>query len=449
MLETARKYIEEHFKPDAKIAIGVSGGRDSMCLLTFVLEMNYFARENVTVVHVDHNLRETAERDAAFVRDFCAANKVPFLLRSVDVRAECARTGASVETAARNLRYEVFDEVLSDGVAEKLMTAHHALDRVETTLMHIARGSGLDGLIGIQDSRHFARPFLNEYPETLHNYAVLKNVAYVEDETNKSDEPDRNYLRHVVIPLIEKRYPAFVKSVNMLSDEAATSVAILDTLMRNDYVLVKGGEVKINLAAGKTELCNRYVMRAIKVFQIYLGKQVNFDRVHVERVASLFDAPVGTLADVNGGIRAARDNDCVALFIENPKCLDEVPCVIGKSVIGGITVEIEKAKKKKLERGMCDFDKLSDTTIRFRRDGDIFKPYGGGTKKLKEYFIDEKIPRRKRDNMPLIVRGSEVLCIIGLEISDKVKIDENTKRIVKASIQKRKDPVKKGGKKKK
>lgn len=449
MLEIAQEYIKSVFSPTDKVGVAVSGGKDSMCLLYFLVGMDYFEKGNILAVHVNHNLRESAVRDEEFVSQKCTELGVEFEAFSVDVEGESVATGCSIETTARNLRLDIFEELVTSGRVKRILTAHHALDRAESTMMHIARGCGLDGLIGMRDSDILSRPFLNIYPEEMERYRMINHIEFVQDETNFDPTPDRNFMRLEVFPQIMARYPAFVRSLNALAEESNEAVAMLDMIMRRDAVVIKNGEARIALFAGNTELKNRYIVRAIKAYQSYLGREINFERTHVERVGELFDSEVGTMADVNGGIKAARDNDCVALFLETPKCLDEVKLVKGTSVISKVKVTVTKQKNvKKIVKGVCDFDCLEGAVLRFRRDGDIFTPFGGGTKKLKEYFIDKKIPRRKRDNIPLVCKDNVVLAVIGMEISDSVKLTNKTKTAVVLEAEKI-DDKKKSDKKKK
>ena len=151
----------------------------------------------------------------------------------------------------------------------------------------------------------------------------------------------------------------------------------------------------------------------------------------IENVIASADWKMGGFVELKHGVTAMREYDGVALFSQrNVKPFDgEIPITLGANFIDGIAVDIKKSERapKSVKGGAVDFEKLDGATLRFRRDGDIFKAFGsGGTKKLKEYFIDKKIPLRLRDRIPLICRGNEVLVIVGYEISDSVKQTETT-----------------------
>ncbi len=406
-----------------KIAVGVSGGRDSMCLLHATLACDYIDKTRLLAVHVNHCLRDSADRDEKFVREFCQKHGVPFRAVRVDVKKEAAEKGLTVEQAARGLRYAVFYDMLKSG-SDVVMTAHHALDNAESVLMHLFRGAGLDGLCAM-DAKRIVRPFLDVYPDELDAYAKANGIEYVDDETNFSDAADRNFIRLKVLPLIEERYPGAVRAVNALSYECGEVRKYLDGSLDMSFIGRSRDAVTIKLDALYDRLAPRYVRAALAKFSL-----TDVTRADVDGVIALAKARTGARCELHNGLVAEREESVAAIFIDGviEKCAAEVPVTLGANYIDGLVVDVtlDDADPKTVAGGAVDYSALKGGVLRFRRDGDVIKPIGGGTKKLKQYFIDKKIPKRMRDRIPLICRGSEVLVVVGYTISEKVKQTDGT-----------------------
>lgn len=414
-----------------KLAVGASGGRDSMCLLHAVINCGVVNKSDVIAVHVNHSLRDEADSDEAFVKKYCADNGIKVISFKVDVKRESEGKGLTVEQAARNMRYAIFDELLSSGEADVVLTAHHALDNAESVLMHVFRGSGVDGLCGMNCGR-IVRPLLSVYPDEIESYAVSFGINYVTDKTNFELDADRNFIRLKVIPLIEERYPSAVRAVNALSKESAGIKSYLDGELDEKLIRVELGAVVLSVSALETPLAERYVRRAVSYFTL-----TDVTREMVASAISLALKKSGSKAELSCGVVAERESDAVAFYIPRVKFDGEKQVKIGANFIDGLAVDIEKTDIMPNDGKALtvDLDGISGATLRFRRDGDVFAPFGGGSKKLKQYLIDKKIPRRLRDRIPLICRGNEVLVVVGVEISDKVKVTEHTKQ--KATVSKR------------
>lgn len=408
-----------------RFAIGVSGGRDSICLLHVVINCGAVRRDDLLCVHVNHRLRDEADSDQAFVRLFCEKNNVPFKAFTVDVKAEGEKNGLTIEQAARNLRYGIFYDLIKSGAADLILTAHHALDNAETVLMHLFRGAGLDGLCGIKNGGDgiTVRPFLSVMPSELDRYAAEFGIDYVVDKTNFIDDADRNFIRLNVIPLIEKRYAGAVRAVNALAAECGEATEFLDGAVDRSLISFDGGAVIVKDEALGTPLAARYVRKALEYYTL-----VDITREQVERVVALKNGRAGAHAELSNGVIAAREYGEVALYIPRPACNAVAPIRIGANFIDGLSVVIRESKTspRSAVGRFVDLDKLDGSELRFRRDGDIFTPFGGKTKKLKQYFIDNKIPSRLRDRIPLVCRGGEVLVIVGYQIADSVKQTDGT-----------------------
>lgn len=408
-----------------KIAVGVSGGRDSVCLLHAVLHCGLFRADDVAAVHVNHRLRDEADADEAFVKAYCGKLGVSFRAFTVDVKKASAEKSLSVEQAARELRYDALYSLVKSGDAEYILTAHHALDNAESVLMHLFRGSGLDGLCGIKkQSGVIVRPFIDVLPAELDEYVKENKLEYVTDKTNFEDDADRNFIRLKVLPLVERRYKGAVRAVNAAASECADAREALESALDISDIGYSRGAVTVSDGALFSPLAARYVRRAASYFSL-----VDLTREMTESAVALKGKRTGATADMNNGVKAVREYDGIALYVPRMKFEGEYPVKLGANFIDGLRVDIRLSDIDvgKVCGGAVDLDKLDGTVLRFRRDGDMFTPCGGKRKKLKQYFNDKKIAKRMRDRLPLICRGGEVLVIVGVEVSDSVKQTENTK----------------------
>ena len=212
-LTAAAEFLRGRFPHGGRVLCAVSGGLDSMCLLDFMTRQPGFS---VGAAHFNHRLREAeADRDEAFVRDFCAKRRIPFVSGSGDTRSLAEREGLSTEEAARRLRYEFLNKAAEDGGYDAILTAHHADDNAETVLLNLVRGTGSAGLAGIPQVRgNICRPFLRIPRAELAAYAAAHGVPHVEDSTN--DDPDaaaRNALRSSVMPVLRQINPKCVENI--------------------------------------------------------------------------------------------------------------------------------------------------------------------------------------------------------------------------------------------
>ncbi len=423
--------LHDILKTNEKVAVAVSGGCDSMSLLHFLFENSAKLGIRVLAINVEHGIRGQASiEDSLFVKDYCDKKGIKLLSYSVNALEYARENKLSVEQSARALRYECFQNALNSGECDKIATAHHRDDNVETVLFNIFRGTGLKGLSGITEQRadKIIRPFLSLDRKDIEKYAKENGVPFVTDETNLSDDYTRNAIRHNVIPQIKKIFPELNQSVERLSqivskdDEYITSVAQSKTLKVKD-------SVQIALPCHDAVL-SRAVIIALKE----MGVKKDWEKVHVDQVIGLSKLENGAMLSLPKGITAIKEYDKIVFFVKPEKRIDEQPFGVGEFIIAGKKIQIKIVENGQidLKSGLfLDLDKVSKTAvIRTRREGDSFTKFGGGSKALGDYFTDKKIPLRERDSKIVIANASEVLAIFGLSISERVRIDEKTRRIV-------------------
>ena len=220
--------------PEGGALCAVSGGLDSMCLLEMTVRQGQKQGRRVAAAHFNHQLRGAeADRDEAFVRDWCAAREIPFFAGRGDVRAFAEKTGRTVEEAARQLRYEFLEKIRRREGFGCILTAHHADDSAETMLLNLLRGTGLKGLTGIPEKRDcILRPLLSVTRAELAAYAAEPRIPFVEDSTNGTDDAARNMLRHQVLPVLKKLNPRVVENMSRTASLLAADEAALDAACR-------------------------------------------------------------------------------------------------------------------------------------------------------------------------------------------------------------------------
>ncbi len=431
-MQKALDIIEKHIGKNDKTGVAVSGGADSVCLLHVLLSFGAVDKNNIVVLNVEHGIRgENSRRDSEFVKKLCADYGVRFKGISVNVPERCKISGRSEESEAREARKEFFNGLLESREVDCILTAHNMGDRTEGVLMHVFRGCGIQGLIGMTErDGNYIRPLINCSRGEIEDYVEKNNLKFVTDETNSETRYTRNFLRLEVLPKIRERYPLDA-AVNTLSELAANDEAFISSCLDfGKHIENRGEEVRLDLEvlSFPTALSSRYVFECMR----RISTVTDLDYKHVTAVLGLREKENGKRVSLIGGIIAAKEYDCIVFFDGSDSddliSDEEIPFTAGFTPFGDGIAEIFFSKpfpqKGKL---IVDGDKVpSGAVIRFRREGDVFRPYGSGRKKLKEYLIDRKIPRRIRDNLPLLCYNENVLAIFGVEISDDVKLTDKT-----------------------
>ncbi len=440
------------------VVVGVSGGPDSVCLLHVLYTLREKLNIKLYAVHINHMLRgKESEGDEKYVKELCEKLGIPAYFFSVDVKDIASRKGISLEEAGREARYGTFEKVAGDVGASKVAVAHNKNDQAETILLNIIRGSGLDGLKGMEYKRgNIIRPLLDVRREEIEEYCRQHSLNPRIDSTNLLSIYTRNKIRLDLIPSIN----------NMFDIDIQDNLSRMSALLRDDldYIeenavhlynkcLIDENKDSITINAAIFQKYHIAIRRRIvrSIIKKLTGSLKGIESVHVEQVLQLCEnGRTGAEIHLPGRLKALKSYDHLIICTVTdsaavqPFCRSiKIPGVTLVPEIGaGIKAVLEK-KSSGVEQYVnmrynsmeqyFDYDKLiMGINIRNRRDGDVFKPYkSNGTKKLKEYFIDNKIPRHERDSIPLITQGKEIVWVIGYKISDKFKVTENTKTVLK------------------
>ena len=417
------------------VAVAVSGGADSMALLHFTVNFCTRFRIKTVALNIEHGIRgENSLRDTAFVKNYCAENGIPLLEYKVDAPQKAKTDKIPIEQAARILRYECFADAVRRGNCDAVFTAHHASDNLESVLFNLFRGTGVKGLTGIRDFGDIIfRPFIKVSKAEISEYVKQHDIPYVNDETNFCIDYTRNFLRLNVIPKIKEVFPEAEKSVLRLTETLKVEDEYISALAEK-AVFSHGDGYGIPTDTPRAVMA-RAVITALK----NLGLKRDYEKIHVDDICALVDKENGKTVFLPLNIKAAREYDKITLFKERT-CKNDtaMPFAVGLHALNGRTITVtlcESASAEELKKGIyADLDKIPDgAEIRFRKKGDRFTKFGGGTKSLSDYLTDKKIPLKDRDGVLLVAVRNDVLVINGIAVSDKVKIDKNTKNIIKFS----------------
>ena len=376
-----------------------------------------FRMEAVTV---DHGLRKRSAADAAFVKEYCETLGVPCHIEKADVPAYCKEHKVSAETGARILRYGIFR-----GYAERfdrICLGHQADDQAETVLMHLLRGSGPDGAEGMaRESGKFVRPLLDTTREEILRYARENGVPYRTDESNADVSFTRNRLRAQALPVMKRCNPKAVENLCRFAESMRLQNAAFDALLPRDAV--SAAEEGVVCSEEALRLPEAAAYRCFKKAWNTLGYYENLERKHLGALFALRQAETGKKIRLPFDITAVRDYNGIVFFRETAIPPYEIPFREGRLPFIGGNVSVSADG----EGLRFDADKLPEgCVLRNRREGDVFRKFGGGTKKLNDYLTDRKIPVRFRDRLPLIAKGDRVYVIVGTEISEDVKTDGKT-----------------------
>ncbi|HHU43374.1 MAG: tRNA lysidine(34) synthetase TilS [Bacillota bacterium] len=410
--------------PNKRIGVGVSGGMDSMVLLNLLMEQ----KKDITVINIDHCIRGAdSKSDSDFVEEFCNNNNILCLRFEVDVLSQCRLTRESVELCARNLRYEIFNRLLDEKKVDIIALAHHADDNIETVLMRIFRGTGIKGLKGILDSERFIHPLINYTKQDIENYATKNNIQYVTDSTNFESEYTRNYIRNEIIPTIKKKFEGAEKGILRLIDNAKET---FDYIERN-LIPIKKTDNALYFDIDNFQKSHSAIQKngILKLFE-ELGVIKDIETRHLEYIISLAQKSNNACLDLPYGVTAVKEYDKLLFMKKSFDTFEPTLFDIEKEYIFD-GERISFVLEDKIVKGRSfDPEKIpADAVIRKRQEGDIFKKCNGRTKKLSDYLTDIKMPKRLRDRLLVVASGKQVLIILGVEISDIVKVDKNTKNI--------------------
>jgi tRNA(Ile)-lysidine synthase len=448
------KLIEEN----DKVMVGVSGGPDSIFLLHFLNKYKQELKISTLCAHINHSIRsQTSDRDEIFVGDMCKRMKIPFVSRKVDALDYSKNKQLSLEDAARRLRLKNLEIIAKEMNADKIALGHTLDDCIETFFLNLFRGTGRKGILGIKSKRGiFIRPLLSIKKDEIVQFLKRNKIDYKIDVTNWIIDYKRNFIRRKLFPSMEEEFGENVKrkiaqALDIYRNEEKTLNDIVDSQI---HKIVKKMKDSILLDSDRFRKLDIAIQRRI-IIKCFEGMVEQFRKLNFEQIESLRKAILSKSSGLRFsyyGIGFLISQDSVLIRNENDfdkksretsseNEILEIPGEFSYENNNIIVTSIIKEVNGDMDNPDCtyfDLDKIKPPlTLRKRLNGDRFIPFGmDHKKKLKDLFIDCKIPFWKRDNIPLILDSKGIIWVVGVRRCDRAKIGKNTKRILK--IEKRK-----------
>lgn len=401
-----------------RVCVALSGGADSVCLLHHFFRGAVQYAITLSALTCEHGIRgDQSLGDLKFVEELCARWNIPLTVFRRDVPSFAALNKIGLEEAGRIFRRECFETVLREGKADLIATAHHDDDYAETVLFRLARGTSLAGMKVFTEK--YARPLQGVGRAEIDAYLAEHGLNYVEDASNADTAFTRNALRHEVLPLLERCVPGAKRNLVSFARLAAKDDEYLQSLAA--AALPPEGLPRIAV-----DLPDPIFYRAAVLAIKRLGAERDYTQALLDEIATLRDLQSGRKICLPQGIEAVREHGEI-VFCRPQEEPSELIFACGTVRFGDYTVTADEGI---CEEGLrFDWDAVPQgSVIRTRREGDVFTSFGGKRKMLKKYLTDRKIPARIGHGLPLLAHGNEILAVMGVEISDAIKITAKTVR---------------------
>lgn len=424
------------FLKDAPLLLAISGGLDSMVLADLCVK----SALNISLAHCNFKLRgDESDGDEHFIKDFSKTHNLEVFATSFKTETFAKTSKQSVQMAARQLRYEWFENLRNQKGFEYILTAHHADDHLETVLINLSRGTGLEGLTGIPEiNESVVRPLLEFSRADIHDYAMTQKVLWREDSSNNNTKYVRNNLRHTIIPLLKDLNPSFIHNFQRTLSHLKDTQSILEDYMLEveDRVIESIDENQIIYNINQIQSLNNpqaYLYQLLKTYHFtdwtqitalldaQSGKQITSSTHRLLKNRSqLILSRLNTMAKISISIEAADGLVSIPNQLFNLKL--EMTTSLGVSDIDHVYLDFEVLKFP------LRFDNWSH--------GDYFYPSGmSGKKKLSKYFKDEKLSLIDKENIRVIYSGNDVVWIVGRRADQRFLANKNSTQILKLSIE--------------
>ncbi|MCX7913406.1 MAG: tRNA lysidine(34) synthetase TilS [Thermodesulfovibrionales bacterium] len=454
LIDKVKDTIEKYsmIRKGEHILIGLSGGADSVCLLKVLTLIKNDYEIKLSAIYVDHTLRpQETPYEIEFCKKICDDFDIPLILKSCNTQSYAKTAKISFQEAARELRYQIYDECAFQLKADKIALGHNADDQAETIFIRLIRGSGPLGLSGIPPVRQkIIRPLIEVERAEIESFLAKQDIDFLIDSSNLKDRYLRNKIRHVIMPEVKKLNPSAVKTITrtmdiLRSEEKYFEIIVAKTLMK---LISRKNDESLELFLSPMEVLDPVILRRVLRRAIDSTKGLRgISFIHIEDIIKLIKSgKAGDRIYLPDNIRVIKKYSVLLITAEKPKRLatyliNELGDIHLKESDILLTLELIEAEKldeidKDSQTVLINADKLSfPLTIRARMPGDFFYPLGfGKRKKIQDYFVDEKIPRDERDLIPLLINNGEVVWIVGKRLDDRYKIDNVTKKILKCNI---------------
>ena len=442
LLHQFNQFIQQHslFQKNNRLLVAVSGGVDSIVLC----ELCHISGFDFEIAHCNFQLRATdSDEDEILVKNTAAKYNVKYHSIKFDTLNYAAENKTNVQISARHLRYEWFNTIAQENSITHILTAHHANDNAETIAMNFFKGTGINGLTGMQFKNggiggKITRPLLFATKQTIIDFAIEKNLVWREDASNASDKYTRNYFRNELLPSIEKVIPHveenLIENIERFTDVAILYKAAIDKL-KSGLLFKKGSEIHIPvLKLMKTP--------AFKTIFYEILKPYGFISSQMKDAIQLMNSDSGKyIASITH--RLIRNRNWLIIC---PVLTEKNSVIVIDNFDTSIEVENKKLKIEsinaplKIENnqlvGYADANKIQFPLIcRKWKQGDYFYPLGmTKKKKLSRFFVDQKLSISDKEKIWVIESDKKIIWIVGMRIDDRIKISSSTKSAIKFTL---------------
>lgn len=460
MLDKVIEYIKENeiIKQGDKILVALSGGPDSVCLLHILHRLKEPFNLKLGAIHINHMLRgEEADNDEKYIIKLCDELGINHYVKRIDIEYVARDTNVSLEVAGRNERYKAFEEIKEKYEYNKIAVAHNANDQAETVLMRIMRGTGLEGLTGIKAKRAdgIIRPILCLNREEIEEYCEKNNLNPRIDASNYERIYSRNKVRLDILPYMKENFNKDIidtlNRMTLLLQKDNEFIEEYSNKCYNIYCENYGEKIKVSKNLFEKEMDSIITRVLIRVFKEISNSYQNFEMKHIYEVVNLAKKSTGKKLNLTNKIICENlygdiifsKEDKPKEKIEDNEVKINKDDIFNKVIFDDYTIRFEVVENKnKVEFSknnlikLFDYDNIEkEIIIRYRKDGDKITPLGmNGSKKLKDIFIDLKIPREKRDTIPIVCFDDNISWVVGYKTSQLFKVTKNTNKILKITF---------------
>ena len=420
------------------IVVGFSGGPDSVFLVEMLKKLQYFFNFKIYLVHINHLLRgEDADADENFSFEYAKKNNLEIFIKRIPVKEIAKEVGKTLEEVGREERYKFFSEIYEKVGANKIATAHNRDDQIETFLFRLIRGTSLQGLEGIRiKNNNIIRPISEIHKKDILEYLNKNEIQYKIDKTNFENEFTRNSIRLDLIPFIEERYNIkFKDKIFSLIEE------IRENNQNNSLSLGNYTDSKNRIILEKIKFLSDFDKK--NLFSLFLNqKNIEINRNKIDEINSLIKSNGTKKIDLDKTYRIVKDY--THLYVEDKK----EDCVINNNVIQlkipseqifdnfkiriNIVENLDIPKKK--NQYLLDALYNDIIEVRYRKEGDRIFLDENHSKKVKEVFIDQKIPKDIRDRLPIFLYNNKIFWIYNVKKAYIPKINKNESKLIKVLI---------------
>ena len=433
MLEEFKKFIARRqlFQPADKVLLAISGGVDSMVMAHLFYQSGY----RFAVAHCNFQLRgKESDLDEEFVAAATAKLRARFVSRRFETEKYATRNGISLQMAARELRYQWFEQLLADSDCQYLATAHHLNDAFETALFNLVRGTGVSGLKGITAKSHYrVRPLLFADRKRIESFAVNQGIHWREDASNASIKYQRNLIRHQVIPLLEKINPDLVNSFS----ESAMKIAAAESMVTSSLAAIRQKLVKNR---GEDFFIDKRKLSELPEGSFVLFEMLKAFGFNFSQACDIYEKSGSTgKRFLSKNYQLNIDREALIISPVTPGPSSEMYIDTGMQTVhnGDFVLSLRQVAAKGFsipnnpDIAALDFDKLRfPLKIRPWKSGDWFIPLGmQHKKKLSDFMIDEKIPLNLKARVLVLKSAEDIVWIIGHRIDDRYKITRHSRHV--------------------